>query len=60
MAILDILHTFLVHGMIIQGSTSGGHFGPISVGAPDQEDKKLCEALGTRVAKLVKQLTKNE
>jgi len=55
-AILDILRAFLVHGMIIQGATSGGHYGPVSVGAPNQERKEICEALGTRVAKLVKRL----
>lgn len=55
-AILDILRAFLVHGMIIQGVMSGGHYGPVSVGAPNQERKEICEALGTRVAKLVKRL----
>lgn len=59
-AILDILRAFLVHGMIIQGATSGGHYGPVSVGAPNQERKEICEALGVRVAKLVKRLTKND
>lgn len=55
-AILDILRAFLVHGMIIQGALSGGHYGPVSVGTPNQERKEVCEALGERVAKLVKQL----
>ena len=59
-AILDILRAFLVHGMIIQGATSGGHYGPVSVGAPNQERKEICEALGARVAKLVKRLGKND
>ena len=55
-AILDILRAFLVHGMIVQGALSGGHYGPVSVGTPNQERKEVCEALGERVAKLVKQL----
>jgi len=55
-AILDILRAFLVHGMIIQGAMSGGHYGPVSVGAPNQERKEICEALGARVAKLIKRL----
>ncbi len=56
-AILDILRGFLVHGMIIPGHRTGGHYGPVSVGAPNQERKEVCEAFGVRVAKLVKRLT---
>jgi NAD(P)H dehydrogenase (quinone) len=55
-AVLDILRAFLVHGMIIPGFTSGGHYGPVSVGAPDEERKKICIEFGARVAKLVKKL----
>jgi len=55
-AILDILRAFLVHGMIIQGFTSGGHYGPVSVGAPSEERKKVCREFGAKVAKLVKRL----
>ena len=56
-AILDILRGFLVHGMIVPGSSTGGHYGPVSVGAPNQERKEVCEAFGARIAKLVKRLT---
>jgi len=59
-AILDILRAFLVHGMVIQGYTSGGHYGPVSVGAPDKERKEVCEAFGAKFAKLVKRLTKSD
>ena len=55
-ALLDILRAFLVHGMIIPGFTSGGHYGPVSVGAPNGERKKICIEFGARVAKLVKKL----
>jgi len=55
-AILDILRGFLVHGMIVPGFTSGGHYGPVSVGAPSKERKKVCREFGARVAKLVKRL----
>lgn len=57
-AILDILRAFLVHGMIISGYTSGGHYGPVSVGAPDKERKEVCKVFGTKFAKLVKRLAK--
>lgn len=59
-AILDILRAFLVHGMIVQGYTSGGHYGPVSVGAPDKERKAVCEAFGAKFAGLVKRLTGGE
>lgn len=55
-AILDILRAFLVHGMIVPGFLSGGHYGPVSVGAPDEERKKVCMEFGTRVARTVKRL----
>lgn len=55
-AILDILRAFLVHGMIVPGFTSGGHYGPVSVGAPNEERKKVCTEFGARVAQLVKRL----
>jgi NAD(P)H dehydrogenase (quinone) len=55
-AVLDILRAFLVHGMIIPGFTSGGHYGPVSVGAPNEDRKKICREFGARVANLVKKL----
>jgi len=58
-AILDILRAFLVHGMIVPGHITGGHFGPVSVGAPNKKRREVCEAFGARVAKLVKKLAKS-
>lgn len=55
-AILDILRAFLVHGMIVPGFTSGGHYGPVSVGTPNKERKRVCIEFGTKVARLVKRL----
>ncbi len=59
-AILDILRAFLVHGMIVQGCTSGGHYGPVSVGAPDKEREKVCKDFGARFARLVKRLAESK
>ena len=56
-AILDILRAFLVHGMIVPGYRTGGHFGPVSVGKPDEERLKVCQAFGAKVARLVKRLS---
>jgi NAD(P)H dehydrogenase (quinone) len=55
-ALLDILRAFLVHGMIIPGFTSGGHYGPLSVGAPDDERKKVCKEFGANFARIVKKI----
>ncbi len=54
--IMDILKAFLIHGMIIQGTPEGDHYGPVAIGAPDKRSKSQCQDLGHRVAKLVKRL----
>jgi NAD(P)H dehydrogenase (quinone) len=54
--ILDILHVFLIHGMIVEGSAPGDHYGPVAINAPDQRAAKQCEALGKRVGVLVQKL----
>lgn len=56
--ILDILNAMLIHGMIIQGTSQGDHYGPVSIGAPDSRVERQCKALGERVAKLVKVMNK--
>ncbi|MEW6558106.1 MAG: flavodoxin family protein [Elusimicrobiota bacterium] len=54
--ILSILEAFLIHGMIIQGTSKGDHYGPVSIGAPDKRVEKQCKELGRRVAQLVMKL----
>jgi NAD(P)H dehydrogenase (quinone) len=56
--ILDILNAMLIHGMIIQGDSKGDHYGPVAIGSPDERSSEECLRLGSRVAKLVKQLAK--
>lgn len=56
--ITDILNAMLIHGMVIQGNWQGDHYGPVSIGYPDERVKRQCEALGKRVAQLVKKLYK--
>jgi NAD(P)H dehydrogenase (quinone) len=48
----------LIHGMVIQGSPDGDHYGPVSIGAPDKRAEKECIKLGRRTALLVKRLFK--
>ncbi len=43
----------LIHGMIIQGSPTGDHYGPVSIKSPDDRSEKLCKDYGERLANLV-------
>jgi len=54
--ILDILNAFLIHGMIIMGDHSGDHYGPVSLGAPDQRAIQGCERYAKNLAFLIKKL----
>ena len=54
--ILSILQGLLIHGMIIQGNPQGDHYGPVSIGAPDDRVKKQCREWGRRTAELVKRI----
>jgi NAD(P)H dehydrogenase (quinone) len=46
----------LVHGMVIQGSHAGDHYGPVAVGEPDQRAATMARHLGERVAALAERL----
>lgn len=54
--ILDILNAMLIHGMIIHGDPDGDHYGPVSIGAPDERALKCCEGYAQILSSLVKKL----
>jgi len=54
--ILSLLQMMLIHGMIIQGSSKGDHYGPVSIEKPDERVGVQCKALGKKIARLVKKL----
>ena len=54
--ILDILNAMLIHGMIIQGDPKGDHYGPVSIGMPDERSQKQCLRYGERIARLLKKV----
>lgn len=58
--ILDILHSMLIHGMIIQGSPGGDHYGPVAIGAPNERSKGQCINFGRRIAILTKATSNNK
>jgi len=54
--ILSLSQMMLIHGMIIQGSSQGDHYGPVSIEKPDERVRVQCKALGKKIARLVKKL----
>ena len=54
--ILSILEAFLIHGMVVSGVAQENHYGPVSVGKPDEDTKAECVSYGTRVARLTTRL----
>ena len=54
--ILAILQAMLIHGMVLQGTSDGDHYGPVAINAPDDRAAGQCRALGSRVAALVRKL----
>jgi NAD(P)H dehydrogenase (quinone) len=55
-AILSVLQAMLIHGMIVQGTSEGDHYGPVAVGPPDGRAQEQSRALGRRVAELAARL----
>lgn len=50
--ILSILQGLLIHGMIVQGVQKGNHYGPVSIGAPDESVKEECLRYGKLLGQL--------
>lgn len=54
--IMGIIEAMLIAGMIVHGDPQGDHYGPVSIGKPDDRVKKQCIRRGKRVADLTKRL----
>ncbi len=54
--ILGILNVLLIHGMIIRGDHRGDHYGPVSIGVPDERAMECCTQYADNLAELVKKL----
>jgi len=54
--VTGILDAMLIAGMVVQGDPQGAHYGPLSVGKPDDKVKQQCERRGQRIAALTKRL----
>ena len=54
--VVDILRALMIHGMIVKGDARGSHYGPVAIGAPDEQAAGECRKLGRSVAELAKRL----
>jgi NAD(P)H dehydrogenase (quinone) len=54
--IMGIIEAMLIAGMVIAGDPQGDHYGPVSIGKPDERVRKQCARRGKRVAQLAKKL----
>lgn len=56
LVLLNALHILLNHGLIIQGEPFDAHYGPVSLGEPNERVIQTCRTWGARWARLVKRL----
>jgi NAD(P)H dehydrogenase (quinone) len=54
--VLSILQAMLIHGMVVQGTAAGDHYGPVAINDPDERACEQARALGRRVAELAGRL----
>ncbi|MBN2456039.1 MAG: NAD(P)H-dependent oxidoreductase [Sedimentisphaerales bacterium] len=54
--IMGIIEAMLIAGMIVQGDPQGDHYGPVSIGKPDERVRLQCLRRGQRIANLTKNL----
>lgn len=54
--IMGITEAMIIAGLIIQGDPQGDHYGPVSIGKPDERVRKQCQRRGRRIAELTKKL----
>ena len=54
--IMGINEAMLIAGMVIHGDPKGDHYGPVSIGKPDDRVREQCRRRGRRIAELTKKL----
>jgi len=54
--IIGIIQAMLIAGCVVQGDPKGDHYGPVSIGKPDERVQQQCKRRGRRVAELTKKL----
>jgi NAD(P)H dehydrogenase (quinone) len=54
--IVGIIEAMLIAAMVVQGDPQGAHYGPLSIGRPDEKTRQQCQRRGQRVAELARRL----
>jgi NAD(P)H dehydrogenase (quinone) len=54
--IMGIIEAMLISGMVVQGDPAGDHYGPVSIGKPDDRVIEQCRRRGNRIAELTNRL----
>lgn len=54
--IFSIFEALLIHGMIIIGDAKMQHYGPLSIGSPDEDVGQNCVKYGKKIAALTKKI----
>ncbi len=54
--IMGIIEAMLIAGMIVAGDPQGDHYGPVSIGKPDERVQQQCRRKGIRIAELTRKL----
>ncbi len=54
--IMGIIEAMLISGMVVQGDPQGDHYGPVSIGKPDERVISQCKRRGQRIAELTNKL----
>ena len=54
--IMGIIEAMLISGMVVQGDPKGDHYGPVSIGKPDDRVERQCQRRGRRIAELTRKL----
>jgi NAD(P)H dehydrogenase (quinone) len=55
--VLGIIEAMLIAGMIVEGDPQGAHYGPLSIGKPDEKARQQCDRRGQRIATLTLKVT---
>ena len=54
--IMGIIEAMLISGMVVWGDPQGDHYGPVSIGKPDERVERQCARRGKRIAELTKKV----
>ncbi len=54
--VMGIIEAMLISGMVVQGDPKGDHYGPVSIGKPDDRVRRQCTRRGQRIVELTRKL----